>query len=478
MGKFDYDLIVIGGGAGGFVSAKLANGLGVKTAIVEKNKIGGQCTLHGCIPSKAFIKASRVLNNLKRMGDFGLRLKSPLSIETNSVMSHVRSIVNKVYNSHLPESFEQIGINIFSGGPSFIDNHHIKVNEKILSAEHFMISTGSRAFIPQIDGINEIPYLINDTFFGLELLPSSIIILGGGPVGIELAQALKRFGTSVTVVEMAERILSREDRELAERLAGVLMKEGLSILTGTMAAKLSLKEGKISLTVRNKEKHSYDISADAFLIAAGRSPNVEGLDLEKAGVQYDKSGIKTDNRLRTSASNIYACGDVVGPYQFSHIAEYQAVIAVTNMLLPVKKSVNYKNVIWCTYTDPEFAHAGLTEEEARAEYGDKTKIYRVEYGKIDRGKTDLAGEGMAKFICDGRMNLVGAHILGERSGEIIHEAQAAKSMGIPFHKIQSVIHAYPSYSDVLKQSAKLCYIDRLRNNYFLKILNSILVGNK
>lgn len=473
MMKYDYDLIVIGGGAGGFVSAKLANGLGKKTAIIEKSKLGGQCTWHGCIPSKALIKAGKVINDLKKMGDFGLRLKTPLSIETNNVMPYVRSIVNKVYNSHLPESFEETGINIISGEPSFADNHHIKINEKILSAENFMISTGSRAFIPPIDGINEVPYLINDTFFGLKVLPGSMIILGGGPIGIELAQALSRLGVNVTVVEMMDRILFREDKELGERLSEKLKNEGLNLLTGTKALKISM-DRKIKLKVENKEKQNYDISADSVLIAAGRVPNIEDLELEKAGVQYTKNGISTDNRLKTTASNIFACGDVVGPYQFSHIAEYQAVAAVTNMFLPVRKSIDYRNIIWCTFTDPELAHAGLTEEEARSEYGDKIKIYRMGYDKIDRGKVDLTGEGIAKFICDGKYNLIGAHILGERAGEIIHEAQLAKTLGIPFNKIQSVIHAYPSYSDVLKQSAKLCYIDNLRNNFFIKTLKSIL----
>ncbi|MDD5772688.1 MAG: FAD-dependent oxidoreductase [bacterium] len=476
--KYDYDLIVVGGGAGGFVSAKLANGLGAKTAIIEKNKIGGQCTWYGCIPSKALIKAGQMAHCFRQLDSFGLKPANPLSIDSSGVMAHVRSVVNRVYNSHLPESFGQIGINIFFGTPEFADHHHIKLDGKIFSSKNFIISTGSRAFIPPIEGINEIPYLINDTLFDLEVLPGSMIILGGGPIGIELAQALNRLGVKVTIVEMMDRILFREDKELGGRLSEILKKEGLNLLTGTKAIKFSMKDGKIILTVQNKGKQNTDISADAALIAVGRSPNIEGLSLEKAGIQYTRNGITTDNNLRTTPSNIYACGDVVGPYQFSHIAEYQAVTAVTNMLLPIKKSIDYKNIIWCTYTDPEFAHAGLTEEEARVLYGDKIKIFSVEYNKIDRGKVDLAGEGIAKFICDDKSKLIGAHILGERAGEIIHEAQLAKSLEIPFYKIQSIVHAYPSYSDVLKQSAKLCYIDKLRNNKILKIINSFLGEKK
>jgi len=211
------------------------------------------------------------------------------------------------------------------------------------------------------------------------------------------------------------------------------------------------------------------------LVSVGRRPNLDGLELEKAGVEFDSKGIKVDSHLKTTAKNIYACGDIVPPYLFTHVAEYEAIVATTNACfgLPIKKA-NYYNVLWTTYTDPELAHAGLTEKQARKQYGDKIMIYRWEHKDVDRAKTDLAQNGLSKFICDKKGKLLGIHILGHRAGELMHEAQLAKSLGMPFSKIASVIHAYPSYSDAVRQPAKKCYIDILQNNFFIKMLKTIV----
>jgi pyruvate/2-oxoglutarate dehydrogenase complex dihydrolipoamide dehydrogenase (E3) component len=476
MKDFDFDLLVIGGGAAGFVSSKLARGFGKKVAMVECAKIGGDCTWFGCIPSKTLLKAGHIAHQLKHLEDYGLKTKHPVALGSDNVMSHVRSIVQKVYNSHLPESFEKMGIRVLSGEPQFIDNHTIRLGDKVLSAKKFIISTGSRALIPDIEGIKDIPYLTNKTVFDLNTLPNSMIVLGGGPIGIELASAFNRLGVDVTVVEMTENILPREDKEMADMLRQRLEAEGLKILTSTKAAQFLRDGDKVVLNVQDEKCvfpeciFKRQIIADTSLIAVGRTANVEGLQLEKAGVEYTSKGIKTNEMLQTTAKNIYACGDVAGPYQFSHMSEYQAVIATTNAFLPFKRKVDYTDVVWCTFTDPELAHAGLTEKEARDRYGDKIKIYRYEYNRADRAKTDNAETGMSKFICDKKGRLLGVHILGSCAGEIMHEAQLAKSFKIPFYKIQRVIHAYPSYSDVLRQPAKLCYIDTLQNNPFIKLL--------
>lgn len=474
MKTFDYDLLVIGGGAGGFVSSKLANGLGKKVAIVEKRKLGGDCTWFGCIPSKTLLKASRLAYQLTHLESFGLKSEQPLALNSDNVMSYVRSVVQRVYNSHLPESFEKIGINVFFGEPQFIDNHQIKLGHKTLSARNFIIATGSSALIPPIEGLDTISYLTNETIFDLDTLPKSMIVLGGGPVGVELSSALNRLGVEVTLVHRHDRILVRDDGELVERLVKQLQTEGLKILTKTKAIKFSKENDKIVLTVEDEKSQVNQIKTDTAFIAVGRKANVDGLFLENTEVEFGPKGLKTNEYLQTSAKNIYACGDVVGPYRFSHMAEYQAIIATTNAFLPVKTKVDYKNVIWCTFTDPELAHAGLTEEQARGLYGDKIKIYRYHYDKVDRARTEGAEIGMGKFICNDKGKLIGAHILGNSAGEIIHEAQLAKTLNVPFAKIRSVIHAYPSYSDVLKQPAKLCYVDALQNNFFVKLLRKFL----
>jgi pyruvate/2-oxoglutarate dehydrogenase complex dihydrolipoamide dehydrogenase (E3) component len=229
----------------------------------------------------------------------------------------------------------------------------------------------------------------------------------------------------------------------------------------------------IEVTTEDNAGRRDDLSGDAVLVAVGRKANVDGLDLEAAGVEYSAAGIKADRKLRTTARNIYACGDVTGPYRFSHMSEYQARIAARNALFPFKKKADYRHYAWCTFTDPEFAHAGLTEEEAHERYGAQTKVYKWAYGDIDRAKTAAEEFGMAKFICDRSYRLVGAHILGSRAGEVIQEAQIVKSLGIPFHRLDSVVHVYPTFSDIIKQPSKLCHIEKLKNSLFVKIAGMV-----
>ncbi len=478
MSTFDYDLIVIGGGAAGFVSSKLAAGLGKSVAMIEKDKLGGDCTWYGCIPSKALLRAAHLAHDISRMEKLGLRGPAVKKISGDKVLDHVRSVVQAVYDGHRPETFEKAGIRLFFGAPRFIDNHTILIGDSTLRAAKFVLATGSRASVPSIEGLDAVPCLTNVGIFGLKKLPRSIIVLGGGPIGIEMASALNRLGVRTTVVEMMESILFREDAELAAMLDVRLRAEGLDIRTGMQAVKFQKEKGGLSLIARDKNGATVTLKAETVLIAVGRKPNVEGLGLDAAGVTVGPSGVITNRRLRTSAPNIYACGDVAGPYLFSHMAEYQAVIAAGNALLPFKRSVDYRNVVWCTFTDPELAHGGLTEAEARARYGKSVRVYRYEYRNTDRGKTDAVEAGMSKIICTRRGTILGVHILGPMAGEIMHEVQLAKSLGIPFQKISGVIHAYPSYSDVVRQPAKLFYIDRLRASLPVKIAQKFFGGGK
>lgn len=474
MKKYDYDIIVIGGGAAGFVSSKLASGLGKKVAMIEKDKLGGECTLNGCIPSKALIKTSRVAHTIINARRYGLAINSPVDINTDHVMAHVRSVVQQVYDDHRPEAFQRLGVDVLFGAPTFIDNHQILLNGKKISANKMIISTGSSPLIPSIEGIDTIPVFTNQNIFNMERLPSSMIVLGGGPIGAELGSAFNLLGVDVSIVHKYERILNKEDGELVGILTEKMTEEGLKLITGHRPVKVAVEDGRIAMSIQNSNNQAQKIKAESLLIAVGRKANAEGLYLENAGIEFTLKGIKTTDTLRTTAPNIYACGDVVGPYRFSHMAEYQAKIATLNAIFPLKKRVDYKNAAWAIFTNPEIAHAGLTEEEARKGYGDRIKVYKHEYRHVDRGKTDVSEAGLGKFICDFKGRLIGAHILGERAGEVIHEAQIAKSLGIPFYKLYSVIHIYPTFTDVVKQAAKLCYIERLQNNPFLKLLRKIL----
>lgn len=472
--KYDYDLIVIGGGSAGLVAAKLANGLGKKVALVEKRKLGGDCTWFGCIPSKTLIKSAYIAHQMTRLKEFGLKPDSAVELNTDNVMTHVRAVVQADADSHPPESFEAEGIDILFGTLKFLDSHRIKLAEREISSNKFVICTGSHPFVPPIEGIDQVPYLTNETIFDLVKLPKSMIILGGGPIGSEMCCAMNRLGVKVTVVEKADHILSREEDELACRLMDMLKAEGVKFLTKRQVTKLSKQNDQIVATVLDNQDNTDQVSAESILIAVGRRPNLEDLELEKAGVEFDQRGIKVDRFLRTTARNIYAAGDVVPPYLFTHIAEYEAVIATTNACLPIKRKTNYENVLWCTFTDPELAHAGLTEQQARQRYGDKVRVYRWEHKDVDRAKTDLAQNGLSKFVCDKKGKLLGIHILGHGAAELMHEAQLAKSIGLSFSKIASVIHAYPSYSDAVRQPAKRCYIDNLQKNLLIRLSQKLL----
>lgn len=472
MGKYDYDLLALGAGAAGFVASKVARGFGKSVAMVEKGIIGGECTNFGCIPSKALIRVAKAAHEMGQLERFGLSPCASTSFNTDGVMAHVRSIVKEVYDSHLPENFKAMGIDIIYGSPRFIDNHSVEVGGSLVSADRILISTGSSPAVPPVEGIEDVPYLTNSAVFSIDRLPRSLMVLGGGPIGIELASAFNRLGVETTVVEMADRVLPREDAELAGMLSEKLRGEGLKMITSAKALKFSRKGEAIALAVEHGGEKK-EIVAEAVLVAAGRTPNTAGLDLEKAGVAYSKDGITVDGTLRTTANNIYAAGDVTGPFRFSHISEYQAIIACRNMFLPFKKRVDYTNVVWSTFTDPNLAHAGLTEEEARAKHGDGIKVLRHEYGKTDKGRTDLEGFGMGKVILDARGKVVGAHILGAHATEVMHELQLARHFDVPFGRIWEAIHIYPSYSDVIRNPSKYHYGETLAKNPFVKLLKKL-----
>ena len=461
---YDFDVVIIGGGAGGLFAASVANSLGAKACLIEKNRLGGDCTWFGCMPSKALLKSAQVNNLFKRHYEFGLNIQSGFSVDASKVMSHVRDVIDEIAAHHPAEVFEKRGIKVIFGSPRFTDSQSLEINSQKISAKKFIICTGSHPLIPPIEGLKEIDYLTNENIFALEKLPESIIVLGGGPIGVELAQALNRLGVKVYIIEMLQRLLFREDKEIALVLEKTVRKEGIEVFTAARAVKFAKNNGKVCVTIEDRNKKQDTICAAGVLAAVGRVPNTGGLDLEKAGVEYSKTGIKVNGFLQTTNKNIFACGDVVGPYMFSHVASYQAQICVRNALFKriAWGKVNYQNIAWATFTEPEVAHLGLSEEEARAKYKN-IRVYKTEYSSSDRAVTDLEKEGLLKVITDKKGLILGAHIAGAQASEVIQGFLLAKTFKIPLEKLSSALFIYPTLSELVKKTAAKPLLEKANN---------------
>ncbi|MFC1807961.1 dihydrolipoyl dehydrogenase family protein [Candidatus Omnitrophota bacterium] len=471
--NYDYDIAVIGGGAGGLFAASVANTLGAKTLLVEKIRLGGDCTWFGCMPSKALLKSAQIANLFKRHQEFGLRIGNVSDLDTSGVMSHVRDIVNEIATHHPNEVFEKRGIKIIIGSPQFIDSNTIEVNNEKFSAKRFIICTGSHPVVPPIDGLKDIDYFTNENIFEIDKLPEDLIVLGGGPIGLEISQSLNRLGVKVSVVEMFDRVLFREDKEIAKYLEKKLIEEGVFLYTGQKAIKFS-KRDKVYVTLEDKDNKTKEISAENILVAVGRAPNLEGLALEKANIDFDNKGLKVNSFLQTTNKDIFACGDIAGPYQFSHVAAYQASVCVRNAMFKriAWQKVNYNNVAWATFTEPEISHLGLTEEEARQVNKD-IKVYKTEYGNSDRAVTDLEKEGLIKIITDKKVRILGAHIAGAHASEIMQGFIIAKASGSSLTKLSQPMFIYPTLSELVKKTGAKPLIETANNpiiKFILKVM--------
>lgn len=472
--SYDYDAIIIGGGAAGLTAAKTAKGFGKKVAIIENNKLGGECTWTGCVPSKTLIKAAEIMRSAKQASRYGITPASNNDYSTQSLFPHIRSVIEEVYQTHTPEALSKDGIEVIFGNFSFLDAHTISDGTRTFKANKFFIATGSKPFIPPIKGLDTVSYLTNRTLFELEKLPKSVVIIGGGAIGAEVAPALARLGVQVTLLESKDRLLINEEQELVYILTKLITDAGVSIHTNTTVTSVEQQGNEIKITYED-ETETKEMNAEALLIATGRKAQIDGLNLEKAGVAYTDKAIQVDTYLRTTAFNIYACGDVIGSYQFSHLAWHEAVAAVRNAFIPFfKKKMNNEYVTWITFSDYEFAVAGVTEEQARARLGDSIRVYRTPFAEIDRAHIDRVDSALAKFICDKNGRILGAHILGPRAGELIHEIQVARVYNIPLHDLAQVIHAYPSYSDVIWVTAKKSYREYLEKSYLVKAYTWLL----
>jgi dihydrolipoamide dehydrogenase len=443
----EYDLVIIGGGSAGLVVASAAAQLKAKVALVERDRLGGDCLWVGCVPSKSLIHASRIAYEVKHAGRFGIDCQNP-EIEFAKAIGHVQDVISTIQPHDSPERFASLGVEVIFGSGTFVDRHTFEVNGKPLKARAFVISTGSRPAVPAIPGLEAAGYLTNEQVFSLTERPDSLAVIGGGPIGCELGQAFHRLGSQVTIIASRDRLLPKEEPEAAEVVQQQLQSEGIHILTQSRVEKVAVVEGKKHLWAGDEK-----IVVDQILLAAGRQPNVESLNLETAGVEVTKSGIRVNDKLQTTNPRIYACGDVIGGYQFTHVAGYEASVVLKNALFFPLSKANYRVIPWATFTDPELARVGLTEQQAREQYGEDVYILKQDFAGVDRAQAEAATNGFAKIITRGNGEILGAHLVGAAAGELIHEIVLAMSNRLKVSALTSMIHIYPTLAEVNSKAA-------------------------
>ncbi len=453
--KDTYDLVIIGGGAAGLIAAPFAVQLGARVAFIEKNRIGGDCTWTGCVPSKTLIKSARVAYQMRTASRFGL---APVeaAVDLKLVMDHVRSVIAKIYSYTTPETLRKQGIHVFLGEPHFVDAHTISIGDQTLSANYVLICTGAHPFVPPITGLDTTSYLTYQNIWDLNVLPKHLVVIGGGPIGCEIAQSFRRLGSKVTLLEGGDRLLPRDDSDASKALAEVFCTEGIDLRLKSSVERTWQDGNNTHITTAGQE-----IVCDALLVAIGRRPNIEGLDMEKAGVKYSEQGIQMDRHLRTSQPHIYAAGDCLGGFQFSHYAGWQGFIAVRNALLPGSSKGITDQVPWTTFTDPEVAHVGMTEEKARQKLGDGvfTNIWPMK--RVDRALNEAEDTGFLKLVYRKDRRLLGVTIVAAEAGEMINEWVIAMKHNFKVDELASVIHVYPTYSTASMQASAAILVKRL-----------------
>jgi pyruvate/2-oxoglutarate dehydrogenase complex dihydrolipoamide dehydrogenase (E3) component len=446
-----YNLVVIGAGTAGLVTAAGAAGLGAKVAIIERNLLGGDCLNVGCVPSKSLIRSSRVIAESLNASKYGVLGTGSASVDFPAVMERVRAVRAKISHHDSAKRFTELGIDVFLGQAAFSDSDTITVGDKTLRFKKAVIAAGARAVKPDIEGIKEAGFLTNKTVFNLTEQPKRLAVIGGGPIGCELAQAFARLGTQVTLFHKHEHLLEREDADAAAIIQEQFKKEGIKLVLGCSPFRVETRENEKILYYKCKDTES-SVTVDHILAGAGRAPNVEGLNLESVGVKYDKrKGVIVNDRLQTSNPRIFAAGDVCMNWKFTHAADAAARIVIQNALFFGKKKLSALTMPWCTYTDPEIAHVGMYERDA-ASKGIEIDTFTKPFNEVDRALTEGHEQGFVKVhVRKGTDKIVGATIVGKNAGDMISELTLAIVEGIGLGKISAAIHPYPTEAEAIKQ---------------------------
>ena len=451
------DICVIGAGSGGLSVAAGAVQMGADVVLVEKGEMGGDCLNYGCVPSKAMLAAAEKAQAVRDTHCFGLQAGEPI-VDWAVVHRHVHQVIGRIAPHDSQERFEAMGVRVIRSAGAFEDARTLVAGDARIRARYFVIATGSSAFVPPIDGLEDVPYFTNETIFANKEHIEHLVVIGGGPIGMEMAQAHRRLGAKVTVMEVA-RLLVKDDPELSRIVIACLAGEGIGFYEGGRDLRFEKTDSGFRACCETDEGKQY-VEGSHLLIATGRKPNVDGLNLEAANVTFSPRGIEVDARLRTSNRRIFAIGDVAGPYQFTHMAAYQAGIVIRNALFKLPAKVDYSAVPWVTYTDPELAHVGLSEHEAH-EQGRNIRVLKWSFEDNDRAQAERRTEGMVKVVTAKNGRILGASIVGLHAGELIHPWVLAISQKLKISAMAGMIAPYPTLAEVNKRIAGSFYTPKL-----------------
>jgi pyruvate/2-oxoglutarate dehydrogenase complex dihydrolipoamide dehydrogenase (E3) component len=462
----DVDICVIGAGSGGLSVAVGASQMGASTVLIERGKMGGDCLNYGCVPSKALLAAGHAAEAARQAGRFGIDGGAP-RIDGRRVHDHVHGVIAAIAPNDSVERLEGLGVTVIKGQARFTGAAQVEAGEIRVNARRFVVATGSSPFVPPIQGLSGVPFLTNETIFDLNSVPEHLIVVGGGPIGIEMAQAHRQLGSRATVLEMFT-ILPKDDPELVDVVRARLRTEGIEVREAVKVVGVAATKAGVSVTVAEDGRESR-IEGSRLLVAAGRRPNVDGLDLEKAGVAYSAKGVEVDGRLRTTNHKVFAIGDVAGGYQFTHMASYHAGIVIKNALFRIPAKQDTRCVPWVTYTAPELAQVGLIEQEARKRHGE-IRVLRWPYHDNDRAQAERLTDGLVKAVITPRGHILGAGIVGAAAGELIQTWVLAMSRKIKIGALATMIAPYPTLGEINKRAAGSFYTPSLFSERTRKIV--------
>lgn len=454
MAEQAYDLVVIGAGGAGSSAANTANEQGKRVALIERDKLGGTCLNYGCDPTKTLLYSAHLLYQAQRAWQYGLRIEAAQA-DWAALVARVQQIIERMRGGTPDEARQQMqhkGINLIMDEASFVSPHEVKVGNQTLRAEQIIIASGTKESIPPIEGLQESGYITNEQAVSLAQLPKRLAIAGGGPIGIEFSQLFHRFGVEVTVLERSPQLLDTEDRELAEMLCKLLSEEGIKLRTKVELTRVQPDQYGKRLTVKNEDGQEEELVVDEVLIAVGRQPNLDSLNLKAAGVETTKDGIKVDKNLRTNVPHIWAAGDITGGYQFTHVAVDQGKLTAHNAFAREPQAFDDRFIPWGVYTYPTLAHIGKTEEQLRKE-GVEYQVGRMNFSEVERAITDGQMEGMVKLLVDKQHKLLGGHILGFNAGSLIAPVVLAMRSGLPVDALADTMLPYPTLAEAVRWAA-------------------------